>query len=151
MFAQKLDLALGWDYNDAKQPTGTTVLNGWFGSLSYDIVPRLDVTFLQQNYWGGPRYQRENDHEYLGGVTLKLAGSERRVVPFVQPVFGLDRSSSMGAVDDNFTFQVAGGFNIKLKGQVSLQLEPGVYVVTYIHGIEYNSYSASAGFQFGFK
>lgn len=150
-FAQKLDLALGWDYNDAKQPTGTTVLNGWFGSLTYNIVPRLGITLLQENYWGGPKYQRENDHEWLGGVTVQLASNERRIIPFIQPTFGVDRSSSTGSVDDNFTFQLAAGANIKLKGPVSLQLEPGVYVVTYIHGIEYNSYSANVGFQFSFK
>jgi hypothetical protein len=92
-----------------------------------------------------------NQHVWLGGATVKLANSERRVIPFVQPLFGSTRSSGMGSVNYNFTFQLAGGIDVKLKGPISLELIPAEYVATRIGGSEYNSYSAAAGFQFSFK
>ncbi|MBV9443061.1 MAG: hypothetical protein JO217_10230 [Acidobacteriaceae bacterium] len=66
-------------------------------------------------------------------------------------MLGSTRASGSGSVNYNFTFQLAGGVDIKLKGPVSLELIPAQYVATTIYGRNYNSYSAAAGFQFSFK
>ena len=151
-FAQKLDASIGWDYEDSKQNTGTAVLNGWYGSLSYNVLPRLGLTVEHESYWGQSQGgQRTNDHAWLGGVTWNLLSSEHKIIPFIQPLVGTTRSSGSGEVDYDLTFQVAGGVNVKLKGPVSLQLTPVEYVATRIHGLNYNSYGAAAGFQFSFK
>jgi hypothetical protein len=57
----------------------------------------------------------------------------------------------MGKVSYDFTFQLAGGLDIKLKGPISLELVPAEYVATSMHGSVYSSYSAAAGFQLSFK
>ena len=89
-----------------------------------------------------------NNHIWLGGVTWKLADSERKVVPFLQPLAGDTRNSFSGTVQHNFTFQVAGGVDIKLKGPVSLELIPAEYTLTRQNGMAGNSYSAAVGVQF---
>jgi hypothetical protein len=58
---------------------------------------------------------RPDNHVWLGGITWKLASSERRIVPFLQPLAGNTRASSAGTIQHNFTFQLAGGVGIKLK------------------------------------
>ena len=86
----------------------------------------------------------------FGGVTWKLADSSKKVVPFVQPLVGDTRNSLSGTIQNNFTFQVAGGVDIKLKGPVSLDLVPAEYTLTRQSGMSANSYSAAVGLQFSF-
>ncbi len=148
-FAQKVDFSTGWTYEGADQTNGYANLNGWYGSLSYNVLPRMGLTFEHESFWGGYHGSSMNEHVWLGGVTWKLANSERKVIPFVQPLAGDTRSSS-GSIQNSFTFQLAGGADIKLKGPFSLELVPAEYVFTDQGGTPTNSYSAAVGFQFSF-
>jgi hypothetical protein len=129
-FAQKADLSVGWNYQHADQGSGFADMNGWYGSLSYNVRSRLGLTFEHQGFWGDFKGVSMNTHSWLGGVTYKLASSERRVTPFLQPLVGDTRNSYAGTIQHNFTFQLAGGLDIKLKGPVSLELIPAEYVLT---------------------
>src|SRR5947209_2512892 len=99
--AQKLDMSLGWTYETSDQMTGYADLNGWYGSASYNVRPRLVLTFEHESYWGSFQGNSMNDHVWLGGVTWKLANSERKVIPFLQPLVGDTRSSSAGTIQHN--------------------------------------------------
>jgi hypothetical protein len=147
-FAQKVDLSVGWSYTHADQTDGFANLNGWYGSASYNVMPRLGLTVEHESYWGDFNGNRMNNHVWLGGVTWKLANSERKVIPFLQPLAGDTRNSSAGSVQHNFTFQLAGGVDIKLKGPVSLELIPAEYTLTRQNGMAANSYSAAVGLEF---
>jgi hypothetical protein len=91
-----------------------------------------------------------NSHVWLGGVTWKLASSERRIVPFLQPLVGDTRNSLAGTIQHGFTFQLAGGADVKLKGPLSLEVVPAEYVLTSQGGVRASSYTAAAGLQFSF-
>ena len=147
-FAQKVDLAAGWSFTHSDQTTGFADLNGWYGSASYNVTQRLGLTVEHESYWGDFNGDRMNNHVWLGGVTWKFADSERRIIPFLQPLVGDTRNSSAGSVQHNFTFQLAGGVDIKLKGPVSLELIPAEYTLTRQNGLPGNSYSAALGLQF---
>ena len=147
-FAQKVDLSVGWAFTHADQTNGFADLNGWYGSASYNVMPRLGLTVEHESYWGNFNSDRMNNHVWLGGVTWKLANSERKIIPFLQPLAGDTRNSFAGSVQHNFTFQLAGGVDIKLKGPMSLELVPAEYVLTRQSGTAANSYSAAVGLQF---
>lgn len=146
-FAQKVDLTAGWTYEKSDQGNGYANLNGWYGSVSYNVLPRIGLSFEHESYWGGYSGSRTNQHVWLGGLTFKLANSEHKVVPFVQPMVG-DTRSSMGSIQHYFTFQLSGGADIKIKGPLSLELVPAEYVMTDQSGTPTHSYSAAAGLQF---
>lgn len=148
--AQKVDLTVGWSFTHADQTNGFADLNGWYGSASYNVKPRLGLTVEHESYWGHFNGDSINSHVWLGGVTWKLADSSKKIVPFVQPMVGDTRNSLSGTVQNNFTFQLAGGVDIKLKGPVSLELVPAEYTLTRQSGVSANSYSAAVGLQFSF-
>jgi hypothetical protein len=150
MFGQKVDLTAGWSYQYSNQGSGFADINGWYGSLSYNVLSRLGLTFEHESFWGGFEGSSLNQHVWLGGVTYKLANSERRVIPFLQPLVGDTRSSYAGTIQHNFTFQLAGGVDIKLKGPFSLELIPAEYVFAQQSGSPTSGYSAGAGLQFSF-
>ena len=77
-FAQKVDLSVGWAFTHADQTNGFADLNGWYGSASYNVMPRLGLTVEHESYWGNFNSDRMNNHVWLGGVTWKLANSERK-------------------------------------------------------------------------
>ena len=148
--AQKMDLSLGWDFQHSDQMTGYADMNGWYGSLSYNVLPRLGLTFEHQSLWGSFQGSGLNDHSWLGGVTVKLADSERRITPFIQPLVGDTRTSYAGSIQHSFTFQLAGGVTVKLRGPLSLELIPAEYILTNQAGTPTHSYSADVGLQFSF-
>jgi len=147
-FAQKVDRSVGWSFTHSDQGSGFADLNGWYGSASYNVMPRLGLTVEHESYWGDFNRDRMNNHIWLGGVTWKLANSERKVIAFVQPLAGDTRNSSAGSVQHNFTFQLAGGVDIKMKGPMWLELIPARYSLTRQNGMAGNSYSAAVGLQF---
>lgn len=149
-WSQKASVTLGWTYEDDNQGNGFANLNGWYGSAAYSVASKLAVTFEHESYWGGFQGISTNQHVWLGGVTWKLATSEHRVIPFLQPVVGDTRSSYAGSIQNNFTFQLAGGVDIKLKGPFSLELVPAEYILVDQAGTPASSYSAAAGLQFSF-
>lgn len=150
-FAQsKVDATIGWTYEKADQGQGYADLNGWYGSLSYNVKPHVGLTFEHQSLWGQFQRSGVNQHAWLGGVTLKLGDTNKKVVPFIQPLAGDTRSSSSGTIQHNFTFQVAGGVDIKLGQSFAIDLIPAEYVYNRQSGSNLNSYQAGAGIQFSF-
>jgi hypothetical protein len=146
----KVDATIGWTWTEADQGNGFAPLHGWYGSLSYNVMPRVGITLEHESYWGQYHQAGANQHVWLLGTTLKLLGGEHKVQPFVQPLLGDTRSNSTGTIHHAFTFQVAGGVDIKLGGPVSLELIPAQYVLEEQAGQTLNSYSAGAGLQFSF-
>jgi hypothetical protein len=42
---QKLDLTAGWSYEKSDEGNGYANLNGWHGALSYNVLPRIALSF----------------------------------------------------------------------------------------------------------
>lgn len=146
----KVDITAGWNYERADEQTGYANLNGWWGSVSYNVAQHLGLTFEHESYWGGYQRASTNQHVWLGGVTLKPGNSEARITPFLQPLVGDTRASSPGSITHQFTFQVAGGFDIKLSQRIALEVTPAEYVLNMEHGSPLNSYAGAVGLQFSF-
>jgi hypothetical protein len=150
-FAQnKTDLSLGWTFQASDQGTGFANLNGWYGTLTWEASQRVGVSFQHQDFWGGYLHSGVNQHVWLAGATVKLREGNPRVSPFVQPLAGGTRSSSSGTVQWEPTFQIAGGADIKLRGNLSLELIPAEYAYTHGNSGNLNSYEAAAGLQYSF-
>lgn len=146
----KMEASVGWNFTHDDEGDGYTQLNGWYGSLSYNLTQHLGLTFEHESYWGAFKNISTNQHVWLGGVNWKLLSSEHKISPFVQPLTGDTRSSYAGTIQHAFTFQVAGGADIKLAGPVSLELVPAEYVFERQGGQSLNSYTATVGLQFSF-
>lgn len=119
-----LDLSLGWNYAYNDQGNGFANLNGWYGTLNWEVAKRLGVSFEHESFWGPFQGAGANAHAYLGGLTVKLRKGNPKVSPFVQPMAGVTHSSSTGAVQDEGTFQLSAGAEITLKGALPLELIP---------------------------
>jgi hypothetical protein len=148
--ASKVDTTLGWGYGRADQGDGYADLNGWSGSVSYNVREHVGMTVEHQSFWGGYRGSALNQHAWLGGLTFKLRHPERKVVPFVQPMIGDTRSSSAGTVQHSLTVQLAGGFDIKIRSAVAIELIPAQYNYNRQQGSSLHSYQLGAGMQFSF-
>ena len=146
----KVDATAGWSYELANQGSGFANLNGWYGSLSYSVAQHLGVTVEHESYWGGFQNNSVNQHVWLGGVTWKLGSSEAKIQPFIQPLAGDTRNSSQGSIQHSFTFQLAGGFHVKLNDHLAFEIVPAEYVLNVQSGSPLNSYTAALGVQFSF-
>lgn len=80
----KVDLTLGWTYERAAQNPGYANLNGWFGSLSYNAVSHVGFTFEHESYWGAYNHESQNQHVWLGGLTIKPLSPDRKIGFFIQ-------------------------------------------------------------------
>lgn len=146
----KLDVTAGWTYERADQGSGYANLNGWWGSVSYNVAQHLGLTFEHESYWGGYQGFSANQHVWLGGLTFKPGKSEGRITPFIQPLAGDTRSSQPGSIAHEFTFQLAAGFDLKLNDHIALEITPAEYVLNLQHGSPLNSYTGAVGLQFSF-
>jgi hypothetical protein len=144
----KIDTTLGWAYGRADQGDGYADLNGWSGSVSYNVREHVGVTVEHQSFWGGYRGSALNQHAWLAGPTFKLRNPERKIIPFVQPLVGDTRSSSAGTIQHSFTVQVAAGVDIKIGSAVAVELIPAQYNYNRQQGSSLHSYQLGGGMQF---
>ena len=149
--AKPTDLSLGWNYARADQGVGFANLNGWYGTLNWEVTPRVGLAFSHESYWGPFAGSGVNAHVYLGGVTLELRKGDPRCKPFVQPLGGVTRASGSGSIQEQPTFELAAGADITLKGPLSLEVIPAEYAFTYGSGSALNTYQAAAGLQYTFR
>lgn len=145
-----IEVSLGWNYAFDDQGDGFANANGWYGTANWACYEQIGFTFSHESYWGGYRGAGLNQHVYLGGITWKPRHGEHRVNPFVQPFGGVTRASYGGFVEDQPTFELAAGADIKLHGHLSFEVIPAEY--TYAHGStgSLNNYQAGAGFEYTF-
>ncbi len=145
-----LDVTLGWNYAYNDEGNGFANLNGWYGSLNWEVLSRMGITFEHESFWGAFQGGGANAHAYLGGVTVKLRKGSPKVSPFVQPMAGVTHSSSTGTVQEQGTFQLGAGADITLKGNLSFEVIPAEYTLTRGNGSWLNTYEAGAGLQYSF-
>lgn len=151
-FAQSkpLDLSLGWTYARADQGNGFAPLHGWYGTLNWEASPRLGIALQHQDYWGSFHHSGVNQHVWLGGLSVNLRKGNPKLMPFVQPLAGATRSSSSAGIEWQPTFQLGAGLHLTLKGNLSLELTPAEYALTFSHGSALNTYEAAAGLEYSF-
>lgn len=145
-----IDLSLGWNHAYADQGNGFANIDGWYGTLNWEVTPRVGVAFSHESFWGAFAGSGVNEHVYLGGLTFELRKGSPRVKPFLQPFGGITRASASGAVQEQPTFELAAGADITLKGRLSLELIPAEYAYTHGGGLSLNTYQAAAGLQYTF-
>lgn len=152
-FAQSkpVDLSLGWNYAHNNEGDGFSNLNGWYGTAVWEFSKRVGLAVSHESYWGAYARAGENEHVYLGGVSVKLRKGDPRIVPFVQPFGGVTRSSAIGSVHDQATFELAGGFDVRLHGKLAFEVIPAEYVLANSNGRALSSYQTAAGFAYTFK
>lgn len=148
--SKPLDLSIGWNYAFADQGNGFANLNGWYGTLNWEVTKRIGLAFSHESYWGSFAGSGVNQHVYLGGLTAELRKGDPRCKPFLQPLGGTTRASGSGSVQEQPTFELAAGADIALKGALSLEVIPAEYAFTHISGHGLNTYQAAAGLQYTF-
>lgn len=148
--SKPVELSLGWNYAYDDQGDGFANANGWYGTLNWARYEHIGFTFSHESYWGGYRNSGLNQHVYLGGITWKPRRGEHRINPFVQPFGGTTRASYGGLVEEQPTFELAAGADVKLHGHLSFEIIPAEY--TYAHASigSLNNYQAGAGFEYTF-
>ena len=146
-----VELSLGWNYALDDQGDGFANANGWYGTLNWARFERVGFTISHESYWGGYRGVAFNQHVYLGGLTFKLRKGEPRFSPFVQPFGGDTRVSYAGAIENQPTFELAAGADIRLKRHLSIEIIPAEYA--YAHGSvgSLHNYQAGAGLEYTFR
>lgn len=146
-----VELSLGWNYALDGQGDGFANGNGWYGTLNWARFERIGLTVSHESYWGAYHGVAFNQHVYLAGLTFKLRKGEPRFSPFIQPFGGDTRVSTAGAIEHQPTFELAGGADIRVKGNLSLEIIPAEYA--YAHGSvgSLNNYQAGAGLEYTFK
>jgi hypothetical protein len=148
--SKPVDLTLGWTYGYTDQGNGFANLNGWYGTATWEFSQRVGLTVEHESFWGGFQGGGVSQHVWLGGITVKLRPASAKISPFLQPMGGATRSSSAGTVQQQPTFQFAGGADITLKGNLSLELVPAEYTLSHGNGSALNTYQAGAGLQYSF-
>src|SRR6195952_1488909 len=148
--SKPFDLSLGWTYGFTDEGNGFANLNGWYGAATWEFSQRVGASLEHQSFWGGFQGGGVNQHVWLGGVTIKLRSGNPKISPFLQPMGGATRSSSSGTVQQQPTFQFAGGADITLKANLSLELIPAEYTLSHGNGSTLNTYQAGAGLQYSF-
>lgn len=149
--SRPVEVSLGWNYALDDQGDGFTDANGWYGTVNWARWERVGLTVSHESYWGGYRHLPMNQHVYLAGLTFKLRHGEHRFNPFVQPFGGVTRASYAGAVEHQPTFELAAGADIRLRGNLSLEVIPAEYA--YAHGStgSLQNYQAGAGVEYTFR
>lgn len=145
-----IDLSLGWNYAHNNEGDGFSNLNGWYGTLVWEFSERVGLAFSHDSYWGAYARAGENEHVYLGGVSVKLQKGDPRILPFVQPFGGVTRSSALGAVTSQPTFELAAGVDIRLRGKLAFEIIPTEYVLADAGGKPLSTYQTAAGFAYTF-
>jgi hypothetical protein len=145
-----VDVALAWNYGCLDEGDGFANLNGWYGSVNWEVTPQVGLTVEHESYWGGFHGRGANAHVWVGGVTVKLRKGDVKFSPFVQPMAGATRNESEGVVEWEPTVQIGPGADITLKGNLSLEVMPAEYTYTSAAGVPGNSFSAAAGFSYTF-
>lgn len=148
--SKPVDLSLGWNYAYNDEGNGFADLNGWYGTLIWEVTKPVGLAFSHESFWGSFQETGTNQHVWLGGLSFKLRRGDHKVNPFLQPFGGVTRSSASGSVQDEPTFQLVGGADITLKGNLSLEVVPAEYTLTYSNGSALNTYQAAAGFAYTF-
>ncbi len=148
--ARPVEVSLGWNYAYDDQGDGFANANGWYGTINVAVFKRVGFTFSHESYWTGYRASGLNQHVYLFGTTFKLRKDEHRVNPFLQPFGGVTRASYAGTIEEQPTFELAAGADIKLHGRLSFEVIPAEYA--YAHGSvgSLSNYQAGAGFEYTF-
>lgn len=141
---------MGWNYALDDQGDSFANVNGWYGTLNWPVFHRVGLAFSHESYWGAYQGADIGQHVYLLGTTFKLRRYEHKVNPFLQPFGGDTRVSYAGSIEDQPTFELAAGADIKLKGRLSLEIIPAEYA--YAHGSvgNLNTYQAAAGVEYTF-
>src|ERR1700712_5867842 len=140
--SKPFDLSLGWTYGFTDEGNGFANLNGWYGTATWEFSKRVGASVEHESFWGGFQNRGANQHVWLGGVTVKLRKGNPKVSPFLQPMGGVTRSSSSGAVQEEPTFQLGAGADIILKGNLSFEVIPAEYTMTHASGSMLNTYQA---------
>ena len=145
-----IDLSLGWNYADNNEGDGFASVNGWYGTLVWEVTRRVGLSFSHESYWGPYHRSGTNEHVYLGGLNINFRKEDHRFIPFVQPFGGVTRASGGGVVEEQPTFELAAGADIKLKGKLSLEVIPGEYTLAFSNGKPLSTYQAAAGIAYKF-
>lgn len=148
--SKSLEVSLGWNYALDDQGDGFANVNGWYGTVNWPVFHRVGLTFSHESYWGAYRGPDIDQHVYLLGTTFKLRHGEHKVNPFLQPFGGDTRVSYAGDIQNQPTFELAAGADIKLKGKLSLEIIPGEYAYTQGSVGSLSTYQAAAGFEYTF-
>ena len=148
--SKPVDVSLGWNYAHNNEGDGFSNLNGWYGTVVWEFSERVGLAFSHESYWGAYTHTGENEHVYLGGISLKLRKGDPRIMPFVQPFGGTTRSSVKGVVQEQPTFELAGGVDIRLHGKLALEIIPAEYVLAHASGKPLSTYQTAAGLAYTF-
>ncbi len=146
--AKPVDVSLGWNFSHSDQGDGHANLNGWYGTATWEESERFGFSFQHQDFWGSFHRLPLNQHAWLIGLTFRVRKGNPRISPFVQTLGGATRSSYAGNIQWEPTIQVAGGAHIRIKGNLSLELIPGEYVLTFTSAAAEHTYQAGVGLQY---
>lgn len=149
--SKPIDLALGWNYAHNNEGDGFSNLNGWYGAAVWEFSERTGLAISHESYWGGYAQTGENEHVYLAGLSFKLRKGDPRIAPFLQPFGGATRSSLLHAVQYQPTFELTGGMDIRLRGELALEIIPAEYVLVHAGGGFLNTYQTAVGLAYTFK
>ncbi len=145
-----VEVSLGYNYAYDDQGDGFAHTNGWYGTVNWAVFERVGFTVSHESYWGGYRGPAFNQHVYLGGLTFKLRKGEPRFNPFLQPLGGATRVSYAGTVEQQPTFELTAGADIRIHGPLSFEVIPAEYA--YAHGStgSLHNYQAGVGLEYTF-
>ncbi len=148
--SKPIDLSLGWNYAYNDEGDGFANLNGWYGTVVWEVTERVGLCVSHESYWGGYQRTGTNEHVWLGGVNFNLRRGDHRVNPFVQPFGGVTRASFAGVVEEQPTFELGAGADIRLKGRLSLEVIPAEYVLVGAGGAALSTYQTASGLAYKF-
>jgi hypothetical protein len=145
--SHEIDFEAGYNYQNSDQGKGVRAdLNGWFGSLQYDLNELVGITAEVDTYYGTSQGHYLRQQNYVIGPQFTFRSSESKLRPFVSVQAGDQRSSSVGAIGHAFDLQIGGGLQVRLNHRLSIQFTPVQYNLASESGTATHSYSASVGF-----
>jgi outer membrane protein with beta-barrel domain len=115
----KADVGLGYAFVHVSQSGTSANLNGFSGSVAYNVTDMIGIVGDIGYYHGSPSGVSLNDTSYLFGPRFSFRKSDK-ATPFVQALFGGSHLSAAfggfsGSVNP-FAFAFGGGVDVPLKG-----------------------------------
>ncbi len=98
-------------------------LNGWNAQATYNFNRWLGATADFGGYYGSPFGLKANNYTFLFGPTISMRTPH--FTPYLHALFGADRAHTTligGSVtDSSFAMALGGGFDIPVKGWMSIR------------------------------